>query len=117
VQTCPWWRVGLTNGNCSSSSRALQHAGYLDPVNCDGEWNPSDFAIQLTRRRAGLPFCSPSRARTAATAPPSEQTLTVAAPAALIRKAITSLLVEPTSRADLRADRWTRMTTLLSARC
>jgi glutamate/tyrosine decarboxylase-like PLP-dependent enzyme len=33
-----------------------QRAGYLDPVNVDGEWNPSDFAIQLTRRARGLPF-------------------------------------------------------------
>ena len=33
-----------------------QHAGYLDPVHVDGEWNPSDFAIQLTRRARGLPF-------------------------------------------------------------
>ncbi len=33
-----------------------QHAGYLDPLNVDGEWNPSDFAIQLTRRARGLPF-------------------------------------------------------------
>ncbi len=33
-----------------------QQAGYLDPVNVAGEWNPSDFAIQLTRRARGLPF-------------------------------------------------------------
>ena len=33
-----------------------QHADYLDPVTVDGEWNPSDFAIQLTRRARGLPF-------------------------------------------------------------
>jgi glutamate/tyrosine decarboxylase-like PLP-dependent enzyme len=33
-----------------------QHAGYLDAVNVAGEWNPSDFAIQLTRRARGLPF-------------------------------------------------------------
>ncbi len=33
-----------------------QHAGYLDPVTVAGEWNPSDFAIQLTRRARGLPF-------------------------------------------------------------
>ncbi|WP_304048060.1 pyridoxal-dependent decarboxylase [Jatrophihabitans endophyticus] len=33
-----------------------QHASYLDPVTVDGEWNPSDFAIQLTRRARGLPF-------------------------------------------------------------
>jgi glutamate/tyrosine decarboxylase-like PLP-dependent enzyme len=33
-----------------------QHAGYLDPLNVHGEWNPSDFAVQLTRRARGLPF-------------------------------------------------------------
>ena len=33
-----------------------QKAGYLDPVNVEGEWNPSDFAIQLSRRARGLPF-------------------------------------------------------------
>jgi glutamate/tyrosine decarboxylase-like PLP-dependent enzyme len=33
-----------------------QHASYLDPVNVAGEWNPSDFAVQLTRRARGLPF-------------------------------------------------------------
>ncbi len=33
-----------------------QYAGYLDPVTVDGEWNPSDFAIQLSRRARGLPF-------------------------------------------------------------
>jgi glutamate/tyrosine decarboxylase-like PLP-dependent enzyme len=33
-----------------------QHAGYLDPVTVEGEWNPSDFSIQLTRRARGLPF-------------------------------------------------------------
>ena len=33
-----------------------QHAGYLDPVTVEGEFNPSDYAIQLTRRARGLPF-------------------------------------------------------------
>jgi glutamate/tyrosine decarboxylase-like PLP-dependent enzyme len=33
-----------------------QHADYLDPVNLEGDWNPSDFAVQLTRRARGLPF-------------------------------------------------------------
>ena len=32
-----------------------QHAGYLDTLH-DGSWNPSDYAIQLTRRTRGLPF-------------------------------------------------------------
>jgi glutamate/tyrosine decarboxylase-like PLP-dependent enzyme len=34
-----------------------QHAGYLDAVaHVEGEWNPSDYAIHLTRRARGLPF-------------------------------------------------------------
>ncbi len=38
-----------------------QHAGYLDPVTVEGQeeigqWNPSDYAVQLTRRARGLPF-------------------------------------------------------------
>ncbi|HVF31458.1 MAG TPA: pyridoxal-dependent decarboxylase, partial [Acidimicrobiales bacterium] len=33
-----------------------QHASYLDVLAQQGEWNPSDFAIHLTRRARGLPF-------------------------------------------------------------
>ena len=33
-----------------------QKAGYLDAVTVEGEWNPSDFSVQLTRRARGLPF-------------------------------------------------------------
>jgi len=33
----------------------LQDAGYLDVIQT-GEWNPSDYAINLTRRARGLPF-------------------------------------------------------------
>ena len=32
-----------------------QHAGYLEQIDRD-EWNPSDYAIQLSRRARGLPF-------------------------------------------------------------
>jgi len=32
-----------------------QHAGYLETLE-SGEWNPSDYAIHLTRRVRGLPF-------------------------------------------------------------
>ena len=32
-----------------------QHAGYLEPLD-SGQWNPSDYAIHLTRRVRGLPF-------------------------------------------------------------
>ncbi len=33
-----------------------QHAEYLEFLDVYGDWNPSDFAIQLTRRSRGLPF-------------------------------------------------------------
>lgn len=37
--------------------RALaQHAGYLEALHTATEWNPSDYAVQLTRRARGLPF-------------------------------------------------------------
>jgi glutamate/tyrosine decarboxylase-like PLP-dependent enzyme len=34
----------------------VQHASYLDPINTRGEWNPSDYAVHLSRRARGLPF-------------------------------------------------------------
>jgi glutamate/tyrosine decarboxylase-like PLP-dependent enzyme len=33
-----------------------QHAGYLEPLQGGAEWNPSDYAIHLSRRARGLPF-------------------------------------------------------------
>lgn len=33
-----------------------QHAGYLDAVRVTEDWNPSEYAIHLTRRARGLPF-------------------------------------------------------------
>ncbi len=33
-----------------------QHAGYLDAIQSDEEWNPSDYAVHLSRRARGLPF-------------------------------------------------------------
>ena len=33
-----------------------QHASYLDTLEDPNEWNPSDYAIHLTRRARGLPF-------------------------------------------------------------
>ena len=33
-----------------------QHATYLDPLDKQDEWNPSDYAINLTRRPRGLPL-------------------------------------------------------------
>jgi glutamate/tyrosine decarboxylase-like PLP-dependent enzyme len=75
-----------------------QHASYLDPVNVAGEWNPSDFAIQLTRRARGLPFWfSLAVHGTDAYAEAIEQTLRVTrAGADLIRAADhLRLLLEP----------------------
>jgi L-2,4-diaminobutyrate decarboxylase len=37
-------------------SAHTQHAGYLDAINTRGEWNPSDYAVHLSRRARGLPF-------------------------------------------------------------
>ncbi len=37
-------------------SAHAQHAEYLDFLDGWGDWNPSDFAIHLTRRVRGLPF-------------------------------------------------------------
>jgi L-2,4-diaminobutyrate decarboxylase len=75
-----------------------QHAGYLDPVTVEGEWNPSDFAIQLSRRARGLPFWfSLAVHGTDAYCLAVEQTLSVArAGAHLVRSAPhLRLLVEP----------------------
>lgn len=33
-----------------------QHAAYLDTLQEEGAWNPSDYAIHLSRRTRGLPF-------------------------------------------------------------
>ena len=33
-----------------------QHASYLDPLTSSGDWNPSDYAVHLSRRARGLPF-------------------------------------------------------------
>ncbi len=33
-----------------------QHAGYLDAARVGADWNPSDYAIHLSRRARGLPF-------------------------------------------------------------
>ena len=63
-----------------------QHASYLESLH-DGTWNPSDYAIQLTRRTRGLPFWfSLAAAGTDAYRDAVEESLTVAQSAAdLIR--------------------------------
>ena len=60
-----------------------QQAGYLEPVQLEGEWNPSDFSIQLSRRARGLPFWfSLAMYGTSAYAVAIERTLEVTAYAA-----------------------------------
>jgi glutamate/tyrosine decarboxylase-like PLP-dependent enzyme len=76
----------------------LQHAEYLDTLNDDGEWNPSDFAIQLTRRSRGLPlWFSLATHGTDAYAEAMDKTMFVARAAADLIKAHPrlELLVEP----------------------
>jgi L-2,4-diaminobutyrate decarboxylase len=63
-----------------------QHASYLDALH-DGTWNPSDYAIQLTRRTRGLPFWfSLAAAGTDAYRDAMEETLQVARDAAVLIK-------------------------------
>jgi glutamate/tyrosine decarboxylase-like PLP-dependent enzyme len=64
-----------------------QHASYLESLH-DGSWNPSDYAIHLTRRVRGLPFWFSLAAHgTDAYADAMEATMTVAQQAAeLINK-------------------------------
>jgi glutamate/tyrosine decarboxylase-like PLP-dependent enzyme len=76
----------------------LQHAEYLDTLNDDGEWNPSDYAIQLTRRSRGLPlWFSLATHGTDAYAEAMDKTMYVARAAADLIKAHPrlELLVEP----------------------
>jgi glutamate/tyrosine decarboxylase-like PLP-dependent enzyme len=76
-----------------------QHASYLDPLQHVGDWNPSDYAVHLSRRARGLPFWFSLAAHgTEAYSEAIEQTLTVARAAAdLIREhPMLELLREPT---------------------
>jgi L-2,4-diaminobutyrate decarboxylase len=76
-----------------------QHASYLDPLQHIGDWNPSDYAIHLTRRARGLPFWFSLAAHgTDAYSEAVETTLTLAKDAAdLIRKhPLCELVMEPT---------------------
>ena len=66
----------------------LQKAAYLETLEEDDEWNPSDYAIHLTRRFRGLPFWFSLAAHgTDAYSKSMEATMTVAAQSAeLIKK-------------------------------
>lgn len=60
-----------------------QRAGYLEVLSQDDEWNPSDYAVGLTRRARGLPFWfSLATHGTQAYTDAVERTLTVARHAA-----------------------------------
>jgi L-2,4-diaminobutyrate decarboxylase len=97
-----------------------QHAGYLEPVTTDGEWNPSDYAVQLSRRARGLPFWfSLATHGTDAYRVAIEQTLSTARQGAqLIRDAsylrllvepdLTVLIFERTGWGDADYERWSK---------
>ena len=75
-----------------------QHASYLEPLAEGAPWNPSDFAIHLTRRARGLPFWfSLAAYGTAAYAAAVERCLAVVRDAAAIVSAspVLSLVCEP----------------------
>ena len=53
----PFDACALIYRNPKLAKRAhLQKAAYLETLDEDNEWNPSDYAIHLTRRARGLPF-------------------------------------------------------------
>ena len=95
----PFDACALIYRNPHLAKRAhLQHAEYLDTLNDDGEWNPSDYAIQLTRRARGLPlWFSLATHGTDAYAEAMDKTMNVAKTAADLIKAHPrlELLVEP----------------------
>lgn len=81
-----------------AKSAHLQNAEYLDTLNDDGEWNPSDYAIHLTRRARGLPLWFSLAAHgTDRYAEAMEKTMSVAQSAAALIKAHPrlELLLEP----------------------
>lgn len=43
------------NPHCAALAHT-QHAAYLDVLRDDGDWNPADYAMHLTRRARGLPL-------------------------------------------------------------
>ncbi len=75
-----------------------QHAGYLDPITVEGEWNPSDYGVHLSRRARGLPFWfSLATHGTDAYRDAIETTLAVARAGAeeIRRRPYVELIVEP----------------------
>ena len=77
----------------------LQKAAYLETLDEDNEWNPSDYAIHLTRRARGLPFWFSLAAHgTDEYAKAMERTMSVAKDAAeqVRNHPNLKLLIEPT---------------------
>jgi glutamate/tyrosine decarboxylase-like PLP-dependent enzyme len=77
----------------------LQKAAYLETLDDEDEWNPSDYAIHLTRRARGLPFWFSLAAHgTDEYAKAMEKTMSVAKDAArqVSEHKNLKLLIEPT---------------------
>ena len=95
----PFDACALIYRNPESAKKAhTQHAEYLDTLNDESEWNPSDYAIQLTRRSRGLPlWFSLATHGTDAYAEAMNKTMAVARSAAGLIKSHPrlELLVEP----------------------
>jgi glutamate/tyrosine decarboxylase-like PLP-dependent enzyme len=85
----PFDACALIYRNPAIAKRAhTQHASYLDTLEDPNEWNPSDYAIHLTRRARGLPFWFSLAANgTREYARAMQQTLDIAQHAAQLVKA------------------------------
>ena len=96
----PYDACALIYRNPKLAKRAhLQKASYLETLDEEDEWNPSDYAIHLTRRARGLPFWFSLAAHgTDEYAKAMEQTMTIAKDAArqVSEHPNLKLLVEPT---------------------
>jgi len=96
----PYDACALIYRNPKLAKRAhLQKASYLETLDEDDEWNPSDYAIHLTRRVRGLPFWFSLAAHgTDEYAKAMERTMSIAKDAArqVSEHPNLKLLVEPT---------------------
>jgi glutamate/tyrosine decarboxylase-like PLP-dependent enzyme len=96
----PYDACALIYRNPKLAKRAhLQKASYLETLDEDDEWNPSDYAIHLTRRARGLPFWFSLAAHgTDEYAKAMERTMSIAKDAArqVSEHPNLKLLVEPT---------------------
>jgi L-2,4-diaminobutyrate decarboxylase len=88
-----------------------QSASYLDVLNARNEWNPADYAVQLSRRARGLPFWFSLTAHGTdayAAAVEAGFTLTAQAVEAIKARPYLDLVVEPDLTAIVfRRDEWT----------